>query len=61
MNHLDYILNFPQINREVYGYCRNNKPNDHCVWVDIGLSAPIECWVETDEHLRNRIKEKISE
>lgn len=36
-----------------------DKPNNHCYWAEVvsGLSA----WVEDDEHLRQRLLDKIKE
>lgn len=50
-------MSLPQVTREVYGYDESIKPNDHCVWTDIGYTQSIMAWVETDEHFRERIKE----
>ena len=38
--------------REIYGYDFEIKPNDHCTWATVGYTY---AWVETDEHLRNRL------
>lgn len=57
ISHLDYLMSLPQVSREIYGYDENIKPNDHCVWRDIGYSQSTMAWVENDEHLRNRLKE----
>lgn len=57
ISHLDYLMSLPQIGREAYVYCEDEKPNDHCVWTDIGYSQSIMAWVENDAHLRERIKE----
>lgn len=61
---LDVLAKIAPICREVYGYDPDVKPNDHCVWVEIGHSQSIMAWVETDAHLRQRLKlrkEKINE
>lgn len=50
-------MSLPQVHREIYGYEENTKPNDHCVWTDIGYSRSVMAWVENDEHFRSRIKE----
>jgi hypothetical protein len=57
ISHLDYLMSLPQIHREIYGYDENNKPNAYCVWIDIGYTQNNMAWVETDAHLRERIKE----
>lgn len=36
--------------RERYGDAHSYKPNDHCFW-----DPEAEAWLETDEHLRERI------
>lgn len=56
ISHLDYLMSLPQIHREIYGYEEENRPNEHCVWTDIGYSMSVMAWVENDEHLRERIK-----
>lgn len=61
ISHLDYLMSLPQVHREIYGYYEDEKPNDHCVWTDIGYSVSVMAWVETDEHLRERIKELTNE
>lgn len=57
ISHLDYLMSLPTVSREVYGYDENIKPNDYCVWVDIGYSERSMAWVENDEHLRCRVRE----
>ena len=57
VNYLDKLASFPQVHREIYGYCEDEKPNDHCVWTDIGYSKSLMAWLENDAHLRERIKE----
>lgn len=59
ISHLDYLMSLPQVSREIYGYDETDKPNDHCVWTDIGYSQSITAWVETDKHLRERIKQVV--
>lgn len=59
MEYLDQLVSIPQVSREVYGYDEENKPNDHCVWVDLGYSRTIRAWVENDEHFRERIKKIV--
>lgn len=39
--------------REIYGYDPQKKPNEHCVWRDIGA---VYAWIEADEHLRKRLQ-----
>ena len=56
MSILDTISKTLPIIRETYGSDVNNKPNDHCNWVDVGYSRNIFVWEENDEHFRNRIK-----
>ena len=41
ISHLDYLMSLPQVHREIYGYCEDEKPNDHCVWTDIGYSQSV--------------------
>jgi len=57
ISHLDYLMSLPQVSREIYAYDAAEKPNDHCIWTDIGYSQSIMAWVETDAHFRNRLKE----
>lgn len=57
ISHLDYLMSLPKIHREIYGYDEEDKPNDHCVWTDIGYSQSIMAWVENDQHLRERIRD----
>lgn len=57
ISHLDCLMNLPQVHREIYGYDEEDKPNDHCVWTDIGYSQSIMAWVENDQHLRERIRD----
>lgn len=57
ISHLDYLMSLPQVHREIYGYCEEDRPNDHCNWQDIGYSKSLMAWVENDEHFRGRIKE----
>jgi hypothetical protein len=58
ISHLDYLMSLPQVHREIYGYEEENKPNDYCVWTDIGYSKSLMALGgETDEHFRDRIKE----
>lgn len=52
MNTLDELSKIPQISRMYYG-CES-KPVDWVVWDD-----EKQLWVETDEHFRKRIKDKI--
>ena len=64
ISHLDYLMSLPQVHREIYGYCEEDKPNDYCVWTDIGYSKSLMAWVENDAHLRERINgvsEKLKE
>lgn len=56
MNTLDELASLTQVHREIYGYDEENKPNDYCVWTDIGYSRSVMAWVENDAHLRERIK-----
>jgi hypothetical protein len=56
-SYLDRLALLPIVKREIYGYDLNNKPNDWCVWTDIGYSVELWCWQENDEHLRKRLKE----
>ena len=59
---LGFISNIPAFSRETYGQDADNKPNDHCVW---GRLLPTACspmgWVETDDHLRQRVKADIDQ
>ena len=41
----------PSVTREYYSSDRDHRPNDHCFWCMIELA-----WVETDSHLRDRIR-----
>lgn len=59
ISHLDYLMSLPQVSREIYGYDEIDKPNDHCVWTDIGYSQSIMAWVEVDAHFRERIKQVV--
>jgi len=61
ISYLDYLASLPQVSRGIYGYDENDKPNDHCVWSMVGYSILKMAWVETDEHLRQRIKELTNE
>lgn len=40
--------------REYYGDTHSYKPNEHCFW-----DAESEAWLETDQHLRERILQRI--
>lgn len=42
------------------GTDEKNKPNEHCVWQEYLLNG-LFGWVETDEHLRKHIQNKIKE
>lgn len=53
---MDYLASLPQVHRQIYGYEEGTKPNDYCVWIDIGYSRSVMAWVENDAHLRERIK-----
>jgi len=57
ISHLDYLMSLNPISREIYGNDPDNKPNDHCVWRDVGYTVEMFCWVENDEHFRERIKQ----
>lgn len=57
VSHLDYLMSLPQVGREIYGYDETDKPNEYCVWTDIGYSRSLMAWVENDAHLRSRFKE----
>lgn len=59
ISHLDYLMSLPQVSREVYGYDEQYKPNDHCIWTDIGYSQSLMAWVEVDAHFRERIKQTV--
>lgn len=60
MSYLDELAKIPPISREVYGDDFDNKPNDHCVWQNISCTTNVHmAWVETDEHLRERIKREF--
>ena len=57
-----YLENFSAlatICREYYGDDPDNKPNDYCVWRDVGYMHEMWRWVENDEHLRLRLKERV--
>jgi uncharacterized phage protein gp47/JayE len=57
-----YLENFSAlvtVYREQYGDDPDNKPNDHCVWRDVGYMHEMWRWVENDEHLRSRLKERV--
>ena len=56
---LDYLMSLPQMSREIYGYDESDKPNEYCVWADIGYSQYLMAWVEIDEHFRQRIKQRV--
>jgi len=55
MDFLDQLMNIKALVRETYGTDPYNKPNEHCNWVDIGVSMPIWVWQENDAHYRERI------
>lgn len=48
---LDRRSKIHSITREHYGFDKDNKPNDHCIWSDFGYE---QGWVESDVHLRKR-------
>lgn len=58
---LDKLLKINPVSRIIYGYDKNDKPNDYCNWIEyIGLSGNIiSYWEENDWHFRQRIKEMI--
>lgn len=51
-SHLDYLMSLTPMSREIYGDDPDNKPNDHCIWTDIGYTMEMLRWVENDEHFR---------
>lgn len=57
ISHLDYLMSLTPVSRDIYGHDQDYKPNDYCVWTDIGYSMSLMAWVETDSHFRERIKE----
>ena len=55
----DYLLSSNRIDRlheikiiplEVYGYDKDNKPNNHCKW-----DSKTNKWVELEEHIKERV------
>lgn len=54
MNHFEELLKLPQIFREIYEGSLEENPNDYCYW-DVWY----ETWRESDDHLRNRLKEEL--
>lgn len=58
-SHLDYLMSLPQVSREIYGYDEMDKPNEYCIWQEIGYSQSIMAWVEVDAHFRERIKQVV--
>lgn len=57
--YLEKLRGLTAISREYYGDDPDNKPNDHCVWTDVGYMYEMWRWVENDEHLRQRLKERV--
>lgn len=59
---LDDLATTYAIGRTVYGYDEFDKPNDHCNWErSMPITGALMAWVETDDHLRERISEYLSE
>lgn len=50
---LKFLENMQTLTREFYGIDQENKPNEYCVWSDRDGG-----WIETDAHLRERIKNR---
>ena len=55
---LDRLCSYIPLSRQIYGFLYHEKPNDHCVWTDVGYMYEMWRWVENDEHFRNRLKGK---
>lgn len=59
---LDIMTSIPFSTREIYGHDFNNKPNEHCNWVNLGgVKVDVWVWQENDEHFRSRIRGIINE
>ena len=52
-NVLDRLLKIKPVDRQIYGYDKNNKPNEYCIWDDY-----FNHWVENDLHYRERLINK---
>lgn len=55
MNYLDELAKIPGTARKVYGDDFNKKPNNDCVWTNIGFTVEYWCWLENDHSFRNRL------
>lgn len=58
---LDRIAGLTAVCRMTYKGDENNKPNDHCYWDRIYPTADSPFgWVENDDHLRKRVRNKFN-